>query len=307
MSRRATLRWVIYGLLTLISVLYLVPVYILVVTSLKSFGDVSIASMWSLPRSFDIDSFERAWSGNPSQGITGLKDNFWNSIYLAVPATILSAMLGSINGYVLTKWKFRGADVLFPILLFGMFIPYQAILIPLVRVLQRISNTTRPVADAIEGIPWAGDWLAQFVPAYGTIGGLIFVHVIYGIPITTLIFRNYYAAIPTDLVQAAKIDGASLFGIYRHVLFPLSLPAFVVVIIWQFTSIWNDFLFGLIVTSRPDNQPITVALNNLAGSFVVEWNVQMAGALLSALPTLLVFILLGRYFMRGLLAGSMKG
>ncbi|MBM2849892.1 MAG: carbohydrate transporter rane protein 2, family, partial [Anaerolineales bacterium] len=127
------------------------------------------------------------------------------------------------------------------------------------------------------------------------------------IPITTLIFRNYYAAIPTELVEAAKIDGAGLLGIYRWVLFPLSMPGFVVVIIWQFTSIWNDFLFGLIVTSRPAVQPITVALNNLAGSYIVQWNVQMAGALLAALPTLLIYIVLGRFFMRGLLAGSLKG
>ncbi|HVP18597.1 MAG TPA: carbohydrate ABC transporter permease, partial [Spirochaetia bacterium] len=172
--------------------------------------------------------------------------------------------------------------VLFPLLLFGMFIPYQSILIPLVRVLQNV------------GI-------------YGTRGGLIFTHVVYGIPITTLIFRNYYAAIPDELLEASKIDGAGILGIYANVLFPLSLPGFVVVMIWQFTSIWNDFLFAVVVTSRPALQPITVALNNLAGSFSVEWNVQMAGALIAALPTLLIYIFLSRYFMSGLLAGSVKG
>jgi len=199
-----------------------------------------------------------------------------------VPATLISAFLGSMNGYVLAKWKFRGANVLFPLLLFGMFIPYQSILIPLVRVLQQMH-------------------------LYGTRGGLIFVHVVYGIPITTLIFRNYYAAIPDELLEAAKIDGADILGIYASILFPLSLPGFVVVMIWQFTSIWNDFLFAVIVTSRPSLQPITVALNNLAGSFSVEWNVQMAGALIAALPTLLVYVFLSRYFMSGLLAGSVKG
>jgi glucose/mannose transport system permease protein len=163
-----------------------------------------------------------------------------------------------------------------------MFIPYQSILIPLVRFMQSIG-------------------------LYGSIPGLILVHVIYGIPITTLIFRNYYAAIPTELVEAAKIDGAGILHMYWWVLFPLSIPGFVVVAIWQFTSIWNDFLFGVIVTSRPSVQPITVALNNMAGSYIVEWNVQMAGALLTALPTLLVYIVLGRFFMRGLLAGSLKG
>jgi glucose/mannose transport system permease protein len=163
-----------------------------------------------------------------------------------------------------------------------MFIPYQSILIPLVQVLQRMG-------------------------LYGTIPGLIFVHVVYGIPITTLIFRNYYATVPTEMVEAAKIDGANILGIYRHIMFPISMPGFVVVMIWQFTSIWNDFLFGVIVTSRPAVQPITVALNNLAGSYIVAWNVQMAGALLAALPTMVIYILLGQFFMRGLLAGSLKG
>jgi glucose/mannose transport system permease protein len=178
--------------------------------------------------------------------------------------------------------------VLFPLLLFGMFIPYQSILIPLVQVLSRI--------------PWfGGDSL------YGTVPGLIFVHVVYGIPITTLIFRNYYAAIPNELIEASRIDGATLFGIYRYILFPLSMPGFVVVMIWQFTSVWNDFLFAVTITGNPEAQPITVGLNNLAGSYIVEWNVQMAGALLAALPTLAVYIFLGRFFMRGLLAGSLKG
>ena len=183
---------------------------------------------------------------------------------------------------MLSKWKFRAADTLFALLLFGMFIPYQSILIPLVQVLRRIG-------------------------LYGSILGLIFTHVVYGIPITTLIFRNYYATVPGELVEAAKIDGAGILGIYRYVVFPISLPAFAVVMIWQFTSIWNDFLFGVIITPRPAVQPIMVALNNLAGSYIVEWNVQMAGALLAALPTVLVYVVLGRYFMRGLLAGSLKG
>ena len=174
--------------------------------------------------------------------MNGLAANFMNSVYITVPATLISAFLGSMNGYVLAKWKFRGANVLFPLLLFGMFIPYQSILIPLVRVLQNMH-------------------------LYGTRGGLIFVHVVYGIPITTLIFRNYYAAIPDELIEASKIDGAGILGIYANILFPLSLPGFVVVMIWQFTSIWNDFLFAVIVTSSPALQPITVALNNLAGSY----------------------------------------
>jgi glucose/mannose transport system permease protein len=272
----------VYVALIAAAALFLLPVYLLIITGMKSFAEVSLATMWNLPSGIHFDSFQKAWFGKESAGIRGLNGNFLNSVLLAIPATIGSAFLGSINGYVLSKWKFRGADVLFTLMLFGMFIPYQSILIPLVQALQRMG-------------------------LYGSLQGLIFVHIVYGIPITTLIFRNYYAAIPTELLEASKIDGASLLGIYRHILVPISMPAFVVVAIWQFTSVWNDFLFGVIVTSRPNVQPLTVALNNMAGSYIVEWNVQMAGSLLAALPTLLVYILLGRYFMRGLLAGSLKG
>jgi glucose/mannose transport system permease protein len=280
-----SVRWsrvAIYGGLSLAAAFYLLPVYVLFITGMKSFQEVSIARMWDLPSGLDFSSYVKAWFGKPSEGVRGLSENFLNSVYLALPATILSSVLGSLNGYVLAKWKFRGSEVLFPLMLFGMFIPYQSILIPLVQLLQQMH-------------------------LYGSLPGLIFVHVVYGIPITTLIFRNYYAAIPTELVEAAKIDGAGILNIYRWVLVPLSVPGFVVVAIWQFTSIWNDFLFGVIVTSRPSVQPITVALNNMAGSYIVEWNVQMAGAVLAALPTLLVYIVLGRYFIRGLLSGSLKG
>ena len=192
----------------------------------------------------------------------------------------MSSALGSLNGFVLAKWKFRGADVIFPFILFGMFIPYQSILIPLVQFMN---------AAGITGLP-----------------GLAMAHIIYGIPITTLTFRNYYASLPQELLEAAKIDGASMLGIYRYILLPLALPRFVVVLIWQFTSSCNDFLFAVVLTGNTE-WPITVALNNMAGSQIIAWNVQMAGSLLAALPTLLVYIFLGRYFLRGLLAGSLKG
>jgi glucose/mannose transport system permease protein len=229
--------------------------------------------MWNFPTSFTVESFTRAFER--------LAPNFRNSVMLVVPATFFSAILGSVNGYVLSKWQFRGANILFPLMLFGMFIPYQAILIPLVQFLRS-----------------AG--------LYGGIPGLVLVHVVYGIPITTLIFRNYYAEVPGELLEAGQIDGAGFFGLYRHIMLPISAPGFVVVVIWQFTQIWNEFLFGVTITG-PEWQPITVALQNLSGSQIVEWNVQMAGAFLTALPTLLVYILLGRYFIRGLLAGSIKG
>jgi glucose/mannose transport system permease protein len=275
-------RVLVYAVLVAFALFYLLPIYVLLITGMKSFQEVNLYRMWDPPVRFSLESFVKAWFGSESQGFRGISGNFWNSVRLTVPATLVSAALGSLNGYVLSKWRFRGADGLFTLLLFGMFIPYQSILIPLVQVLSRVG-------------------------LYGTITGLIFVHVVYGIPITTLIFRNYYATVPGELVEAAKIDGAGILGIYRHVVFPISMPAFAVVMIWQFTSIWNDFLFGVIVTPRPAVQPVMVALNNLAGSYIVEWNVQMAGALLAALPTMLVYVVLGRYFMRGLLAGSLKG
>lgn len=273
-------RMVLYTIMIVFALFYLLPVYLLLITSFKSFDQVSLSRMWEFPLTFSLESFNRAWNGG--QGVIGLRSSFMNSVKLTIPATIISCLLGSLNGYVLSKWRFRGSNLLFTLILFGMFIPYQSVLIPLVQVLSSIG-------------------------LYGSINGLILTHVVYGIPITTLIFRNYYAAVPTELVEAGKLDGADFFGIYRHIMLPLSIPGFVVVAIWQFTSIWNEFLFGLIITNAPERRPVTVALQNLSGSQFTQWNVQMAGALLVALPTLLVYVFLGRYFLRGLLAGSLKG
>jgi len=266
-------RLLTYLLLIVVGAFYLLPVYVMVVTSLKSFFDVSHSTPWQLPTVPSLDSYLNAF--------TTLAPSFFNSVMLVVPATLLSALLGSLNGYVLSKWRFRGADIIFTGLLFGMFIPYQSILLPLVLVLEKIN-------------------------LYGGIPGLILTHVVYGIPITTLIFRNYYAAIPTEVIEAARIDGASVLQIYLRVLLPLSMPGFVVVLIWQFTSIWNEFLFAVTIT-LPDQWPITVALNGLAGSLLQHYEIQMAGALLTALPPLIIYIALGRYFIRGLLAGALKG
>jgi glucose/mannose transport system permease protein len=267
-------RVLIYLALIGLTVFYLLPVYVLFLTGLKSFAEADLLRMWNWPTQPSLASFAKAWEK--------LAPNFMNSVYLVIPATLISSLIGSVNGYILSKWRFRGSEVLFSAILFGIFIPYQSILIPLVNFLQSVG-------------------------LYGSIPGLVLVHVVYGIPITSLIFRNYYASIPVELVEAAKIDGASLFGIYRWVILPLSQPGFAVVAIWQFTQIWNDFLFAVTVTNKPAQQPITVALQNLAGSQIIEWNVQMAGALLAALPTLLVYVFLGRFFLQGLLAGALKG
>ncbi len=253
---------------------FLMPVYVMVVTGLKEARNVSLSTMWNLPRQFTGGGFVEAWHR--------LEPNLGNSLMLTIPATVISAIWGSINGYVFSKWKFRGSNLLFAMLVFGMFIPYQSILIPLIQFLQHIK-------------------------LYGTIWGLVTVHVLYGLPITSLIFRNYFASIPDELMDASRIDGAGIVRTFIHVLLPLSMPAFVVVAIFQFTNIWNDFLFGVTILPNPSAQPVTVALNNLSGSFSVDWNVVMAGAVIAALPTALVYIFLGRFFIKGLLAGSVKG
>jgi glucose/mannose transport system permease protein len=262
-----------FAILLIFAAFFLLPVWVMLITGLKPFSEVNLATMWELPSGFYLDNFLAA--------LEALGPNLLNSILLAVPAAIFSAILGSMNGYILSKWRFPGADIIFTLFLFGMFIPYQSILIPLVQFMDAINLE-------------------------GGIPGLILVHVVYGIPITTLIFRNYYATLPLEVIESARIDGAGFFGVYRHIVLPLSAPGFAVVLIWQFTNIWNEFLFAIILT-RPDAWPVTVALNNLAGTQIVEWNVQMAGALLAALPTLVVYIILGRYFVRGLMAGALKG
>jgi glucose/mannose transport system permease protein len=271
---RTTLDYVSLAFLFLCMLFFLMPLYVMVVTGLKDSTNVSLSTMWNLPTRLSGGGFIEAWQR--------LLPNMGNSLMLAIPATVISSIIGSINGYLFAKWKFPGANVVFAFLVFGMFIPYQSILIPLIQ------------------------WL-QYIHLYGTIWGLIIVHVIYGLPITSLIFRNYFANLPDELLEAARIDGAGLIRIFTRVMLPLAKPAFVVVGIFQFTNIWNDFLFGVTILPNPQAQPVTVALNNLSGSYSVDWNVVMAGAVVVALPTALVYIFLGRYFMRGLLAGSVKG
>lgn len=272
-SGRRRLRWLVYLLLLLAAAFYLLPVYLVIVTALKEPAAITLADTWHLPKAWNWNSFQVAWEA--------FAPKLRNSLILAVTATTLSALMGSMNGYILSKWSFRGANIVFPLMLFGMFIPYQAILIPLFQFLRDIG-------------------------LYGSLAGLILAHVVYGLPITTLIFRNFYAEVPDEMLDAAKIDGAGFFGIYARILFPLSISGFVVVVIWQFTQIWNEFLFAVTLTSQ-STQPITVALANLAGGEAVNWNLPMAGSILAALPTLLIYIVLGRYFIRGLLAGSVKG
>lgn len=252
---------------------FLMPVYVLLITALKSPAEVSVSRMWELPASLSLDSFTAVWPK--------LQDGFVNSVLLAVPAAVISSMLGAMNGFVLSKWRFPGADFVFPLILFGMFIPYQAVLIPMT---QTMTN--------------AG--------LRGGLDGLILVHIIYGLPITTLIFRSYFTALSDEIIEAAKVDGAGMLRTFLFVALPVAPPAFAVSMIWQFTSAWNDFLFGAVLTNR-EFWPITIALNNIAGGQAVPFNEAMASALLACLPTVVVYIVLGRFFMRGLMAGALKG
>ena len=266
--------WLILIFLLLCAAFFLMPMYVMVVTGLKQSQNVSLSTMWHLPTQISAGGFGEAWNK--------LSPSLWNSFQLAIPATILSSILGSINGYIFSKWKFPGANYLFALLVFGMFIPYQSILIPLVQFLQMLR-------------------------LYGSIPGLILVHVIYGLPITSLVFRNFFTNIPDEMLEAARIDGAGIIRTFFKIMLPLGRSAFVVVGIFQFTNIWNDFLFGITVVPNPAAQPVTVAVNNLQGSYSVDWNVVMAGSVLVALPTLLIYVFLGRFFVRGMLAGSVKG
>lgn len=271
--RRYTIRTMIYAALILGAAIFLLPVYLVVVTSLKDPATINLATTWNLPETPYWQSYNEV--------INAFGGRIQNSVTLVIWATILSSIMGSINGYVFAKWRLPGERIFFPLMLFGMFIPYQAILIPLFAFMREIG-------------------------LYGNVAGLILIHTVYGLPITTLIFRNFYVDIPDEMLEAAAIDGASFFGIYRFVVFPLSLPGFVVVIIWQFTQIWNEFLFAVSIGGTAA-QPITVGLAQLAGGEAVKWNLPMAGAIVAALPPLAIYILMGRYFIRGLLAGSIKG
>ena len=277
-------RILIYFVLILVALYFLVPVFVMVITSLKDLDEIRNGTLFSLPHSFNTDAWEKAW-GTACTGASceGLKGYFWNSVRIVLPAILISTIIGAINGYVLTKWRFKGSNLFFGLLLIGTMIPFQVILLPMARTLGRLSLS-------------------------GSISGLIFVHVVYGLAFTTLFFRNYYITIPNELVDAARIDGAGFWKIFVRIILPVSTPIFVVALIWQFTQIWNDFLFGVVYSSG-DQQPITVALNNLVNTStgVKEYNVDMAAAIIAALPTLTVYVVAGNYFVRGLTAGSVKG
>jgi len=266
-------RRVQFILLCLFIPLFTIPFYVVLSASFKSSAGADVSTMWKLPEQWTTSGMSMAWNS--------LKGNFSNSLLMTIPAVIISSLIGSLNGFILSKYKFKFSNMMFTLMLVGMFIPYQTILIPLVRFL-------------------------QYIHLYGTLPGLALVHIVYGIPITSLMFRNFYVSIPKAIVEAASIDGAGLLKTFVRIIIPLSIPGFVVAGLFQFTNIWNDFLFGIVAIPNPTMQPVTAALNNLAGTQTVDWNVLMAGSLIAALPTALIYLLLGRYYIQGLTAGSVK-
>lgn len=274
----------LYALLILFALYYLMPLFVMLTTSLKTLDDIRGGNLIALPEQVSFDAWIKAWS-SACTGVNcgGLSGNFWNSVSFVLPAVAISTLIGALNGYVLTMWRFRGSDMFFTLLLIGCFIPFQVVLLPMAQTLGwlGIANSTT---------------------------GLIFVHVVYGLAFTTLFFRNFYVSIPEEMVKAARIDGAGFFRIFWRIILPLSPPILVVCVIWQFTQIWNDFLFGVVFSSG-ERQPITVALNNLVNTStgVKEYNVDMAAAIIAGLPTLFVYVVAGKYFVRGLTAGSVKG
>ncbi|GLQ79617.1 sugar ABC transporter permease [Mesorhizobium huakuii] len=282
--RQRVLRVLLFAVLCLFCLYYLAPLFVMITTSLKPLAEIRSGSLISLPKQVTFDAWGKAWS-TACVGVrcNGLKPYVLNSVIMVVPAVLISTFLGAINGYALTKWRFRGADTIFAMMLFGAFIPFQVVLLPMARVL------------GVLGLA-------------GSVYGLILVHTVYGLAFTTLFFRNFFIGVSDGIIRAAMIDGAGFFGIFFRIVVPMAPPAIVVTVIWQFTQIWNDFLFGIAFTVG-DSNPVTVALNNVVNTStgVKEYNVDMAAAIIAAIPTLLIYLVAGRYFVRGLAAGAVKG
>jgi glucose/mannose transport system permease protein len=274
----------LYGTLIVVSLYYLLPLYVMIVTSLKGMPEIRLGNIFAPPLEVTFEPWVKAWS-TACTGINcdGLSRGFWNSVRILVPSVILSIAIASVNGYALARWRFKGSELFFSILIIGAFIPYQTMLYPLVIILREIG-------------------------LMGSLWGLVLVHTIFGMPILTLLFRNYFAAIPEDLHKAARVDGAGFWGIYFRIMLPMSLPIFVVAMILQVTGIWNDFLFGVIYT-KPDTYPMTVQLNNIVNSVqgIKEYNVNMAATLLTAAVPLVLYFVSGKLFVRGIAAGAVKG
>ncbi len=274
----------IYGTLIMVALYYLLPLYVMVVTSLKGMPEIRLGNVFAPPVEITFEPWVKAWS-TACTGLNcdGLSRGFWNSVRITVPSVVISIAIASVNGYALANWRFKGADTFFTILIVGAFIPYQVMIYPIVIVLREIG-------------------------LYGSLSGLVVVHSIFGMPILTLLFRNYFTSVPEELFKAARVDGAGFWGIYFKIMLPMALPIFVVAIILQVTGIWNDFLFGVVYT-KPDVYPMTVQLNNIVNSVqgVKEYNVNMAATIITGLVPLFIYFVSGKLFVRGIAAGAVKG
>ncbi len=274
----------LYGTLLVVTLYYALPLYIMIVTSLKGMPEIRMGNIFAPPLEVTFEPWVKAWS-QACTGLTcdGLSTGFWNSVRITIPSVILSIIIASVNGYALANWKFKGANVFFTILIFGAFIPYQVMLYPIVIMLREIG-------------------------LYGSLTGLVIVHTVFGMPILTLLFRNYFSSLPEELFKAARVDGAGFWGIYFRIMVPMSLPIFTVAMILQVTGIWNDFLFGVVYTG-PESYPMTVSLNNIVNSSqgVKEYNVNMAATILTGLVPLTIYFVSGKLFVRGIAAGAVKG
>ncbi len=275
---------IVYGTLTVVALYYLMPLYVMIVTSLKGMPEIRFGNVFAPPVEITFEPWVKAWA-TACTGLNcdGLSRGFWNSVRITIPSVIISILIASVNGYALANWRFKGANIFFTILIVGAFIPYQVMIYPIVIILREMG-------------------------VYGTLTGLVIVHTIFGMPINTLLFRNYFASVPEELFKAARVDGAGFWSIYFRIMLPMSLPIFVVSMIIQVTGIWNDFLFGVVYT-RPETYPMTVQLNNIVNSVqgVKEYNVNMAATLLTGLVPLVIYFISGKLFVRGIAAGAVKG
>ena len=283
-NRISPSRIILYSILVVAAMYYLLPLYVMIATSLKDLDQVREGNIFAWPLRAGFDAWIKAWD-TACTGLycEGLKVGFWKSVQITVPSVIASIAIASVNGYALSYWRFRGSEVFFTILIIGSFIPYQVMLYPLVIITREL------------GI-------------FGTLPGVIFIHSIFGMPILTLLWRNYFAALPVELFKAARVDGAGFWGIFFQIMLPMSIPILVVAIILQVTGIWNDFLFGVIFAGT-QNWPMTVQLNNIVNTTqgVKEHNVNMAATILTGLVPLTIYFISGRYFVRGIAAGAVKG
>ncbi|WP_428510840.1 carbohydrate ABC transporter permease [Roseateles sp.] len=277
-------RWGIYAFLLTAALFFLAPLYIMLVTSFKTMEEIRLGQLFALPMNTTIEPWRAAWS-EVCTGVSceGISAGFWNSVAIVVPSTILPVLIGALNGYALSFWRPRGANVLFGILMLGAFIPVQVMIYPLVKVMAAVG-------------------------LYSSLPGIVAVHLIFSMPVMTLLFRNYYSAIPQELFKAARIDGGGFWRIFVQLMLPMSTPIIVVAAIMQVTGVWNDYILGLVFAGR-EHLPMTVQLNNVINTTTGErlYNVNMAATILTSMVPLLVYFVSGRWFVRGIAAGAVKG